>query len=42
MLVVSKSMRRSRGAVMNDDVLYAFRLRRSALALELGDVREPA
>jgi transposase InsO family protein len=40
MLVVSKAMSRRRGAVVNDDVLYGFRLRLFSLATELGNVRE--
>jgi transposase InsO family protein len=40
MLVVSEAMSRRRGAVVNDDVLYQFRLRLFSLAAELGNVRE--
>jgi transposase InsO family protein len=40
MLVVSKAMSRRAGAVVNDDVLYAFRLRLFSLAAELGNVRQ--
>jgi len=39
MLVVSKAMSRERGAVVNDDVLFRFRLRLFSLANELGNVR---
>jgi transposase InsO family protein len=39
MLVVSKAMSRRRGAVVNDDVLFGFRLRLFSLAGELGNVR---
>jgi len=39
MLVVSKAMSRRVGAVVNDDVLFAFRLRLFSLASELGNVR---
>src|SRR5712691_1632080 len=38
MLVVSKAMSRRRGAVVNDDVLFGFRLRLFSLARELGNV----
>jgi transposase InsO family protein len=40
MLVVFEAMSRRSGAVVNDDVLYRFRLRLFALAQELGNVRE--
>ncbi len=40
MLVVSEAMSRRGGAVVNDDVLYRFRLRLFSLAAELGNVRE--
>src|SRR5712691_6686338 len=40
MLVVSKAMSRRRGAVVNDDVLFGFRLRLFSLAGELGNVRD--
>jgi transposase InsO family protein len=40
MLVVSYAMSRRNGAVVNDDVLYGFRLRLFSLAEELGNVRE--
>jgi hypothetical protein len=40
MLVVSKAMSRKRGAVVDDDVLYTFRLRLFSLAAELGNVRQ--
>jgi transposase InsO family protein len=40
MLVVSEAMSRRVGAVVNDDVLYRFRLRLFSLAGELGNVRE--
>jgi transposase InsO family protein len=40
MLVVSEAMSTRSGAVVNDDVLYAFRLRLFSLAAELGNVRE--
>jgi transposase InsO family protein len=39
MLVVSEAMSRRRGAVVNDDVLYGYRLRLFSLAGELGNVR---
>jgi Beta-mannanase len=39
MLVVSKAMSRRAGAVVNDDVLFAFRLRLFSLAAETGNVR---
>jgi transposase InsO family protein len=39
MLVVSEAMSRRAGAVVNDDVLYGFRLRLFSLAEELGNVR---
>jgi transposase InsO family protein len=39
MLVVSKAMSRRAGAVVNDDVLFGFRLRLFSLAQELGNVR---
>jgi transposase InsO family protein len=39
MLVVSKAMSRRRGAVVDDDVLFKFRLRLFSLAAELGNVR---
>jgi transposase InsO family protein len=39
MLVVSKAMSRRSGAVVNDDVLFGFRLRLFSLAEELGNVR---
>jgi transposase InsO family protein len=39
MLVVSKSMSRRAGAVVNGDVLFGFRLRLFSLAAELGNVR---
>jgi transposase InsO family protein len=39
MLVVSKAMSTRGGAVVNDDVLYRFRLRLFSLAAELGNVR---
>jgi transposase InsO family protein len=39
MLVVSKAMSRRSGAVVNDDVLFGFRLRLFSLAAELGNVR---
>ena len=40
MLVVSKAMSTRRGAVVDDDVLFKFRLRLFSLAAELGNVRE--
>jgi transposase InsO family protein len=40
MLVVFEAMSRRGGAVVDDDVLYRFRLRLFALAGELGNVRE--
>ena len=40
MLVVSYAMSRRVGAVVDDDVLYRFRLRLFSLAAELGNVRE--
>jgi transposase InsO family protein len=40
MLVVSEAMSRRRGAVVDDDVLFKFRLRLFSLAAELGNVRE--
>jgi transposase InsO family protein len=40
MLVVFEAMSRRGGAVVNDDVLYRFRLRLCSLAAELGNVRE--
>jgi transposase InsO family protein len=40
MLVVFEAMSRRRGAVVDDDVLYRFRLRLFSLAAELGNVRE--
>jgi transposase InsO family protein len=40
MLVVFEAMSRRVGAVVNDDVLYAFRLRLFSLAAELGNVRQ--
>jgi transposase InsO family protein len=40
MLVVSKAMSRRHGAVVNDDVLYGYRLALFSLARELGNVRE--
>ena len=40
MLVVFEAMSRRAGAVVNDDVLYGFRLRLFSLAAELGNVRE--
>jgi transposase InsO family protein len=39
MLVVFEAMSTRSGAVVNDDVLYAFRLRLFSLAAELGNVR---
>jgi hypothetical protein len=39
MLVVFEAMRRA-GAVVNDDVLYGFRMRLFSLAAELGNVRQ--
>jgi transposase InsO family protein len=39
MLVVSEAMSRRGAAVVNDDVLYRFRLRLFSLAAELGNVR---
>jgi transposase InsO family protein len=39
MLVVFEAMSRRTGAVVNDDVLYGFRLRLFSLAEELGNVR---
>jgi transposase InsO family protein len=39
MLVVFQAMSRRSGAVVNDDVLYRFRLRLFSLAAELGNVR---
>ncbi len=39
MLVVSEAMSMRRGAVVNDDVLFGFRLRLFSLASELGNVR---
>jgi transposase InsO family protein len=39
MLVVLQTMSRRVGAVVNDDVLYGFRLRLFSLAAELGNVR---
>jgi len=39
MLVVSEAMSRRGGAVVDDDVLYKFRLRLLSLAAELGNVR---
>src|SRR5947207_7394606 len=39
MLVVFKAMSRRAGAVVNDDVLFGFRLRLFSLATELGNVR---
>jgi transposase InsO family protein len=39
MLVVFEAMSRRAGAVVNDDVLYGFRLRLFSLAEELGNVR---
>ena len=39
MLVVFEAMSRRGGAVVNDDVLYRFRLRLFSLAAELGNVR---
>jgi transposase InsO family protein len=39
MLVVFEAMSRRSGAVVNDDVLYRFRLRLFSLAAELGNVR---
>lgn len=39
MLVVFEAMSRRTGAVVNDDVLYRFRLRLFSLAAELGNVR---
>jgi transposase InsO family protein len=39
MLVVLQTMSRRRGAVVNDDVLFGFRLRLFSLARELGNVR---
>jgi len=39
MLVVFEAMSRRVGAVVNDDVLYRFRLRLFSLAVELGNVR---
>jgi len=39
MLVVFKAMSRRAGAVVNDDVLFGFRLRLFSLASELGNVR---
>jgi hypothetical protein len=39
MLVVFKAMSRRAGAVVNDDVLFGFRLRLFSLAAELGNVR---
>jgi transposase InsO family protein len=39
MLVVFEAMSRRGGAVVNDDVLYGFRLRLFSLAQELGNVR---
>ena len=39
MLVVFKAMSRRNGAVVNDDVLFGFRLRLFSLAAELGNVR---
>ena len=40
MLVVFEAMSRRRGAVVDDDVLFRFRLRLFSLAAELGNVRE--
>jgi hypothetical protein len=40
MLVVSEAMSRRRGAVVDDYVLFKFRLRLFSLAAELGNVRE--
>ena len=40
MLVVFEAMSTRGGAVVNDDVLYQFRLRLFSLAAELGNVRE--
>jgi transposase InsO family protein len=40
MLVVSEAMSTRGGAVVNDDVLFQFRLRLFSLAAELGNVRE--
>jgi transposase InsO family protein len=40
MLVVFEAMSRRTGAVVDDDVLYRFRLRLFSLAAELGNVRE--
>jgi len=40
MLVVFEAMSRRRGAVVDDDVLFKFRLRLFSLAAELGNVRE--
>ena len=39
MLVVFEAMSTRSGAVVNDDVLYRFRLRLFSLAAELGNVR---
>jgi hypothetical protein len=39
MLVVFEAMSTRSGAVVNDDVLYAFRRRLFSLAAELGNVR---
>jgi transposase InsO family protein len=39
MLVVSKAMSGRRGAVVNDDVLFGFRLRLFSLAAEMGNVQ---
>jgi transposase-like protein len=40
MLVVFQAMSRRRGAMVDADVLYRFRLRLFSLAAELGNVRE--
>ena len=40
MLVVSEAMSRRRGAVVDDDILFRFRLRLFGLAAELHNVRE--